>query len=155
MSEGATIAFVILTFAVVFPVFWIVVTTMIAELGGWNALQRRFTDQPDAQSIARFRWRTGQLGHPLFGVSYSGVLTFEVCEPGVRIRVMKLFGLFSRPIFLPWDSFRTEPYQWFIWSACKIVWGPDKRDALIIYRRLAEDLAVASDGRFGSPEQGR
>ena len=155
MSEGALIALILVAFAVIFPAFWILVTSALAEMGGWNSLERQFPDDPSARLIERFGWRSAQFGHPLFGVSYSGVLTFEVCEGGLRIRVWKLFGLFSKPIFLPWDAFRTEPYQWFIWASCKIIWGPDKRDSMIIYRRLAEQLAVASGGEFGSPEQGR
>lgn len=155
MSETATVLTVVLLFGFAFPVIWLGVTTLLAELGGWNRLQRRFPDEPNAQTLERFRFRSAQLGHPAFGVSYSGVLTFEVCNTGLRISVWKLFGLFSKPIFLPWDGFHTERYQWFIWDACRIIWGPGKRDSMIIYRRLAEALALASDGKFGSPDQGR
>lgn len=155
MSEGATTAFVIITFVAVFPAFWIFITAGIAELGGWKRLERVFPDDPNAREIERFRLRSANLGHPVFGVSYSHILTFTACETGMRIRVPKLFGLFSKPLFLPWNSFRTEPYQWLFWQACKISWGSDRRDTMIVYRSLAEDLARASGGAFGSPEQGR
>ncbi|MEM6476728.1 MAG: hypothetical protein AAF687_11230 [Pseudomonadota bacterium] len=155
MSGTATVLTVVLLFAIVFPAIWLGVTTLIAKVGGWSRLERDFPDRPNATTLKRFRFSNGHLGHPLFGASYSGILTFEVCEAGLRIRVWKLFGWFSNPLFLPWDRFRTERYQWFIWDACRIYWGPETRDSMIIYRRLAERLALASDGRFGSPDQGR
>lgn len=155
MSEGADIALSIAIFAVAFPAFWIFVTSMIAEIGGWNRVARRFPDREREPANARFRFCSAQLGSSLFGPSYNHILTFEVCDTGLRIRVWKVFGFLSKPIFLPWNAFRTEPFQWFIWSACRIIYGREKRDAVIIRRPLAEKIAVASGGVFGSPEQGR
>ncbi len=155
MSEGTAALTVILLFAVAFPAIWLGVTALLAEIGGWNRLQRVFPDQSDASVVESLGFRSAQLGHPLAGVSYSGVLTFDVCNTGLRIRVWKLFGPFCKPLFLPWNSFRTEPYHWFIWDACRMRWGPRTRDSMIIYRRLAEAIAVASDGKFGAPDQGQ
>jgi len=154
VSEGTAALAVLALFAVAFPAIWLGVTALLAEFGGWNRLQRAFPDQPNASVIKSLGFRSARFGHPLFGVSYSGVLTFDVCDIGLRIRVWKLFAMFSRPIFLPWDSFRTERYQWFIWDACRMRWGQRDRDSMIIYRRLAEAIAVASDGKFGAPDQG-
>ncbi|MEL7218462.1 MAG: hypothetical protein AAGK01_08530, partial [Pseudomonadota bacterium] len=128
MSESAIALTVVALFAVVFPAFWIGVTMLIAQVGGWFRLQTEFPDRPQASRIKTLGYRSAQLGHPLYGASYSGVLFFDVCEEGLRIRVWKLFGLFCKPIFLEWDDFRTEQYRWLMREACRMRWGPDTRD---------------------------
>jgi len=152
VSTGATAAFATLAFVVVFPAFWILVTSAIAEMGGWNRLQRAHPDNSSAVLYKRLSMRSANLGHPYFGVSYSACLTFDVCDTGLRISVWKIFGVFTKPVFLKWEDFKTELFQWFIWKGCRLRWGSDAGDTIFIYRRNARAISTASLGAFELPE---
>ncbi|MEM8724962.1 MAG: hypothetical protein AAGE86_05500, partial [Pseudomonadota bacterium] len=87
MSEEYVAFFAIGGFAIVFPAFWILITVFLAEIGGWNRAQRSHPDKANAEVIKALHMRSANLGHPYLGVSYSGCLTFEVCDKGLRIKV--------------------------------------------------------------------
>ena len=152
MSEEYVVFLAFVGFALFFVVFWLGVVTLIAKIGGWSRLQDEFPDRPSAHVYKRLSMRTGQLGHPIFGASYRNVLNIDVCEPGLRLGVWKIFGPFSKPILFPWEKLKAEPYQWFFWRSYRLAWGDDHRDALIVFRNTAREIAEASRGKFVLPE---
>lgn len=148
MSEEYVAFFAIGGFAIVFPAFWVLVTAFIAEIGGWNRAQRNHPDKPNAEVIETLHMRSANLGHPYFGVSYGGCLTFQVCDKGLRIKVWKLFAPFSKPIFVDWDHLKTVPARWLLWRVYGLRWGLDKADAIFVFRSTARDIADASRSKF-------
>src|SRR4051794_6773901 len=95
-------------FMTVFPFFfvglWLFVTTVLGFLSGWFDLQRHYP-KGDEPALLTLRWRSGSMG---MGVSLSGILTLSACSSGLRIGIFRLFGLFQRPFFVPWDEIEAE-----------------------------------------------
>ncbi len=152
MSEEYLVFLAVVGFALFFVVLWVAIVTLVATLGGWKRLQEEFPDRPSAHIYKRLSMRSAQLGHPIFGASYGNCLNIEVCEPGLRISVWKIFGPFSKPILFPWGKLKVEPYQWFLWRSYRLRWGEGNRNALIVYRNTAREIAEASRGNFVLPE---
>ncbi len=46
-------------------------------------------------------------------VSLRNILTVEAYEQGLRVKIMRLFGPFSPPFFVPWKDIRIERKQGF------------------------------------------
>lgn len=152
MSEEYIAVYVVIAFALFFPLLWLAIVTIIAVVGGWQRLQDAFPDRPSAHVYKRLSMRTGQLGNPYFGASYNHCLNFDVCEPGLRISVWKIFAPFGKPLFFSWDQLEVEPYQWFIWRSYRLRWGEGYRNSMLIFRGTAEDIAEASRGKFVLPQ---
>jgi hypothetical protein len=89
-------------FALVFPLYfvglWIFVNSIIALIGGWRLLARRFRMQGsyDGQKwplqSARMRWTA----------HYNGVLTVGANRTGLFIAPLILFRVGHPPLFVPW-----------------------------------------------------
>jgi nitrate/nitrite transporter NarK len=84
-----------------FVVVWLTVTTVLALLSGWFRLMAAYPDQ-SIEPILRLRGQSGTMG----GVSMRSVLTLSVCPTGLRVGMMRLFGLFCR---ISWCLGRASP----------------------------------------------
>lgn len=149
MNQGPLATVSILIFVLL---VWLGIGTLRAELAGFNRFAREFPDRKDARPKRVIAFCTADFGN---FYRLSGVTAFEVCDEGIRIRVSRVLALFARSAFLPWDRFRTEPVRGPLGRKCEIRWGTSSRDTLHISEKLARKLALASDGAFGAPEQGR
>ena len=71
-------------------------------------MQTAFPNKTD-KSLRTFRFRTARLARRgRFGVSYAGSFFFEICETGLRIRLLPMFSWISEPIFVPWELVATD-----------------------------------------------
>lgn len=139
-------------FAVFFPLFfgalWLTVTTILAWLSGWFRLMARFPDRI-AEPLLQLRWQSCSMG---FGVSMSGILTLSVCSTGLRVGIMRVFGIFSRDFFVPWEEIVVTRKNVLFWPTARLQFGTPCVGSLTIPARVANKLARAAMGRW--PEAG-
>ena len=97
-------------FLVVFPFFfvggWCIVSWRLSVMSGWTRLAERF-HYPDKFQGRRFHSQTAKLGR----VSYGYSLEMGASEQGLYLVPMLLFRLFHKPLLIPWDELRAEPFK--------------------------------------------
>jgi hypothetical protein len=95
---------IVLGFAVVFPLFWCLVVTLIGHVGDWARLARRFPAGPRPGNPAPERpFRHGVSGR-IGLASYRHVLSVGTSRDGLHLAVMPLFRCGHRPLFIPWSA---------------------------------------------------
>lgn len=99
-SDLAILPFIIIAFAIVFPIFWILIIGLISLLNGWQRLARRYraTLPPTGR---RWTWQYGMVSW----ASYNGVLTLTANEQGLFIEVTWPFRFWHPCLFIPWQDF--------------------------------------------------
>jgi hypothetical protein len=137
-----------LLFAVFFAVLWLAVTSLLGFLSGWYSLMRKYPDQDEAP-ILQLKWQSGSMG---LGVDMRGILNIAVCEHGLRIGMMKIFGVFCRDLFVPWDEIEVTRKQRFFLNAAELRFGNSALGKLTIPDEVADQLARAASGHW--PEAG-
>jgi hypothetical protein len=136
-------------FPILFPFFfvgmWLLVTTSLARKAGWPDLSNRYPNR-DEQPVRVLRFQSGWMG----GVSMSSILRLEACPSGLRVGILKMFGLFSRDFFVPWNEIRIQRKTRFIWNIVELDLGGVGKLSLFDY--AANKLARSVSGAW--PEQG-
>jgi hypothetical protein len=131
-------------FAVAFPFFfaamWLTVTTILALLSGWFRLTAAFPDQ-SIEPILKLRGQSGTMGPE---VSMRGVLTLSVCPTGLRVGMMRIFGLFCRDFLVPWESITVVRSTILIWPVAKLQFGDPEIGTLRLSAYPADKLARAA-----------
>jgi hypothetical protein len=87
----------------------------------------------------------------LNGVSMRQILNLSVCPSGLQIGIMRIFGPFSRPFFVPWEAISVTRKDRFFQKMAKISFAQSSI-SLMLPAEVADRLARASDGRW--PETG-
>lgn len=131
-----------LTFPLIFAALWLSVTTLLGGLSGWFALQRRY-DRGTERSALTLHMLSGTMG---VGVRLNGVLTLSACQSGLRISIWRIFGLFQRPFFVPWQEVHCQSVDRFFQPMSKLVFGSPAVGHLIINRSAWQRLScIAGD----------
>jgi len=130
-----------------FPVFfiglWLFVTTVLAVLSGWISLMMRYPDRPE-RAILKLRWQSGTMG---MGVGMRSLLTLSVCPSGLRVGMFRLFGVFCRDFFVPWEEVSISRREsWLLGSRAKIIFG--STGSLTLTSNVADRLARATPERW-------
>jgi hypothetical protein len=131
-------------FPYAFPVYfvglWLVVTTMLGFLSGWNRLQSRYPSDGGAP-ILTLRSRSGSMG---MGVNMSGILTLSACPSGLRVGIWKIFGPFQRPFLVPWKDIDAAPSRSLFAPMIQLRFGMPEIGRLKIDARSWELLRAAA-----------
>jgi hypothetical protein len=102
-------------FVPLFIALWFAITGLLAHLGGWARLARRFraTQPPRGE---RFRFASGSMGWRFLPVNYGGCLFVTVGEEGIHLSILFLFRFLSPPLFIPWTAMESVTEKRFIVS---------------------------------------
>jgi len=92
-----------LWFLLLFAVGWLVISGLLARVGGWASLATQFRSVEPA-SGERFRFVSGSMGKGTFPVSYGGCLFFVVSQRGFELSVLFPFRFQSPSLFIPWSQ---------------------------------------------------
>ena len=142
--------FAAILFIGLFALAWIGVTTLLGAMSGWFALAARYPDRDEAP-LRTLRGQSGSMGVP--PVSFGNILTLSVCRSGLRIGLLRLFGLFARPVFVPWSDIDVErSSRPFIGPVARLRFGGSDIGRLTVESYVADRLARSSEGRW--PEEG-
>lgn len=93
---------IVLSFLVVFPIFWIGITYLIS-LFGWQTLAKYYASQMPIPS--GLQTASGMVN--LAG--YRSTLLFKADERGMWLKVMPIFSPGHKPLFIPWAA--VEHYE--------------------------------------------
>ena len=103
--------FIMLIFPVVFIIFWVGISFLLAYLGGWARLAQYYEVR---SPFAGQKWhmQSGRMGM----TNYKGCLTVGVNESGLYLAVLPIFRAGHPPLFIPWYDITTAPSKQFFMS---------------------------------------
>jgi hypothetical protein len=95
-------------FPLFFAAIWILVVSLLAELGGWSVLARHFRE-PDGFARSPVRSFSAvslalQRGALPLPVSYNSCVVAEIAPAGLHLRVWMIFRLRHPPLLIPWSA---------------------------------------------------
>ena len=131
-----------------FPLFfvglWLVISQVVGVMSGWYQMMAAYPDRPEAP-LRRFSFQSGSMGAR---VSLGNILRIEVCPSGLRFGIMRLFGLWCRDFFVPWDQITVAPKRMFLVSAVEMQFGDRDFPKLIVRAALADRIAGVAPGQL-------
>ena len=135
MSDKAFFAI----FPFMFVGMWLLSTTLMRWMSGWASLQERFPDRVEAP-LKRLFLPSGMLGkgslwNPWGNVNFGNTLRLEICPSGLRVALWRVFGLFSKPFFVPWKLIAVEERRVLFMRVYRLSFGDPNLSALTIRRR--------------------
>lgn len=146
MSEGMVPVIAVLS-VLMFIAFWIGLTSFIAMMAGWYRLMHRFPDQKE-DALLKLTWQSGLMGP---GVRYNNALRFSACDHGLRLGLPKLFGLFTRDVYVPWTDVKVRSYRRYFTDLVELSFGDPEVGRLVIRPATAERLRAAVPNRWPVP----
>jgi hypothetical protein len=132
-------------FLLLFPAFWLAVTTLLGVMAGWFELQDLYPDRDEEPSDC-LRFVSGAIGrgsllNPWGNVSYGGCLSLDVCRGGLRVRVWRIFAAFQKPIYVPWPCITVEMKHLLFFPRYRLEFARTDGRALIISKRAFDRIA--------------
>jgi hypothetical protein len=128
-----------LLFPIFFVLMWLSVTTLLGFFSGWYALTKRYPDLSE-NATHTFTKQSGTMN--LVGMRY--VLNLGVCPSGLRVGIMRIFGIFCRDFFVPWNAIRLTRQDRLFWKVAKLSFGDPMVGSLTIPSRVADRVARAA-----------
>jgi hypothetical protein len=126
-------------FLVLFLALWFAVTTLIGAVSGWYALMRRYPDR-DEKPVLALSWQSGRMGM----ARLRGVLTLSACPSGLRVGMIRAFGVFARDFFVPWDDIAVSKKTWLFAEVAELSFGKPPVGTLTLLQSTAARLAAAA-----------
>jgi hypothetical protein len=135
-----------------FPLFflslWLIITTVLGVLSGWFSLARRYPDQKE-EALFTMKRQSCSMG---VGVRMNGLLRLSVCQSGLRIGMMRVFGPFCRDFFVPWEAISISRRTLFFQPLAELRFGNPSHGKLILRNHVANRLAQAAPGLWPEVE---
>jgi hypothetical protein len=124
-------------FAVVFPLFWMGIITLVGRIGGWHRLAAAFPfSEGTPEPPGWFAWRSGRLGW----AQYRSTISVGPSEQGLHLWTVRFFRAGHPRVLVPWSELEVgEPEDWFF-SKRTVVRFP-KKDLPVL--QLWGDAGVA------------
>jgi len=91
---------------------------------------------------------SGSMG---LGVAMNRILNISVCPSGLRIGMMRVFGIWCRKFFVPWQEINVNRKDGFFGQTAVLQFGNPSSGKLKIPAYVADRLARASQGRWPEP----
>jgi hypothetical protein len=134
-------------FPVFFVLMWLAVTSTLGLVSGWYALSGFYPNR-DEPPLLSLRMQSGSMRW----VGMRSILNLDVCPSGLRVGMMRLFGVFCRDFFVPWDQISVVRNDRLFWREAKLVFGQPANGSLKLQAEVANRLARAAGARW--PEVG-
>ena len=109
-------------------VIWIGISTSVGPLAGWPSLQRSFP-KPHGEILSRERLEWAVIGR---GVTCRNVLRISAYRDGVGIEMSRWFGVFNRPVIVPWEEVFPCPIDQGTTKLVKVKFGEPERTSIVI-----------------------
>ena len=88
-------------FPIFFVAFWCAICALIAFIGGWQSLARRYRGEPTTV-IDQVTFGSGQLG--VLRANYNNCLSVTVGPGGVGLKVLLPFRILHPSLLVPWSE---------------------------------------------------
>jgi hypothetical protein len=135
-----------LYFLIAFPVLWFVVTLILSVVSGWFRLMERYPNRDEAPTLSLTN-QSGSLGI----VSMRNILKLSVCDSGLRVGIMRIFGPFCRDFLVPWNEITVTRGDRYFWRFAKLSFGQPENGNLKLFAEVADRLARAAGNRWPEP----
>jgi hypothetical protein len=135
-----------------FPFFfvgmWVMVSWLIAMIGGWSRLAGHYRASSD------FLGQTWNMCSGRMGISnYNGVLTIGANSNGLHLAVLLPFRVGHPPLFIPWEEISTTPVKNFWVAYTELRFAAVPGVTLRLREKFAQRvLAYSSDPFHQRPE---
>ncbi|MEA3081469.1 MAG: hypothetical protein QOD54_1137 [Sphingomonadales bacterium] len=140
-------------FPYAFPFFfvgmWLLATTMLGFMSGWFSLQQWYPDDGNEEPLLKLRGQSGSMG---IGVQLNSCLTLRAYPSGLGVGIWRIFGLFQKPLRIPWSEIEAEPSRIFFFvPTVKLHFGRPSNGTLKIsarsWFRLVEAVPQSGSGK--------
>ena len=128
---------------------WVAISSLVSHLSGWFQLMKAFPDRSE-HPLLTLRFRSGRMGST---VSMRSVLWLSACESGLRVGILKIFGIFCKDFFVPWNALAVTRGRSLFFHTVELRFGSPSMGRLLISERDADQLAKAAGDRL--PEWNR
>ena len=132
-------------FPYAFPFFfvgmWLVVTVALGFMSGWFSLQQWYADDGNEEPLLKLRSQSGSMG---MGVALNGCLKLRAYRSGLGIGVWRIFGVFQKPLKVPWNEIEAEPSSSFFLPMVKLQLGKPSNGTLKISASSWAKLVAAA-----------
>jgi len=119
---------------------------LLGFISGWYALMRRYPDNSE-RALHTFTRQSGSMN----SVSMRSILNLSVCPSGLRVGIMRVFGIFSRDFFVPWHEMAVSRKDRFLWKVAKLSFGAQASGDITIPSDVADRIARAAGSRWPEP----
>lgn len=130
--------------AIILPIYfvtlWTGISFLIAKIGGWGLLARRFRLN---STFAGEKWSM-QSAAMRFGVSYNNCLTVGANNRGLFVQTMILFRLWHPPLFVPWSEITVFPKKRWLWDFMEYRLGREEEIPFTVRPKLARKIQAAA-----------
>jgi hypothetical protein len=126
---------------------WLTITTVLGLFSGWYFLMIRYPNRQETELLSLKRL-SGSMG---LGVAMNRILNISVCPSGLRIGMMRVFGIWCRKFFVPWEEISINRKEGFFEQSAVLRFGNPSTGRLRIPSYVADRLARASQGRWPEP----
>lgn len=136
--------------AIYFPIFfalmWLAGTSLLGFRPGWYALMTRYSDRSE-NCLCTFARQSGSLNF----VGMRSILTLSVCPSGLRVGTLRIFGIFCRDFFVPWDAIRVTRKDRFFRKVAMISFGQPAVGNLAVSADVADRIGRAAGNLWPEP----
>jgi hypothetical protein len=122
------------------------ITTALGLFSGWYFLMIRYPNREETELLC-LKGLSGSVGL----VRMNRILNISACRSGLRIGMMRVFGIWCRKFFVPWEEITINRKDGFFGQSAKLQFGNPSRGSLRIPSYVADRLARASLGRWPEP----
>lgn len=116
-------------FSIFFVTLWIFILWIFSYVSGWRRLAERYRHRSDFQGEF-IRFQTARMNL----VNYKNVLHLGLSRQGLYLNQMVLFGLFHKPVLIPWEEIVAEPYQRMLFRGYRLQFRSVPRVRLELYQ---------------------
>jgi len=141
MNEDTLVYILPVAIPLFFAVMWIGVTSLLSYLSGWFTLMQQFPDR-DEKALLQLNWQSGFMGN--LPVNFRNVLKVGVCPSGLRVGVLRIFGIFAHDFFVPWHALAAKKKEYWMWEVNELTFGKPEIGKLMLYGSTTDRLAEAA-----------
>ncbi len=91
-------ALIIIAFLVIFPLFWLGITFLIAKISGWGTMAKYYRTDNKPEGYTK-SMTSGTVGW----ARYNYILHLVLNEEGLYMSTISIFSLTNPPLFIPWE----------------------------------------------------
>ena len=94
--------FIIAAFIIWFSSIWVAVLSLLSFIGGWKTLSRLYplTFASEGHNAVKYSMSSIKMGF----VNYRSCVNVFFTETGIIFKIMKIFSVMHKPLFIPYDK---------------------------------------------------
>lgn len=118
--------------------FWCMISTLVARMGGWSALAKKYavTIVPTG---TMYRWQSLGIGR---ATSYNNAMNIVISSRGLCLFPMIIFRFGHHPILIPWADIRIETEQSFFGSTVSLHINNAENSVIRLSESLSKKLGI-------------